>query len=135
MIFGNSRGTYAVPRTITRDGYEWEEMFCDFLERIGCDRRGHCEKTPPTCERTEDGGLISETFEVHPYNWDFFNTSSAPNFIYHPTGLEIRWYKYPLRDSYSNQELTYNQLEDILRKCEESLAIGGGNNANEETLL
>jgi hypothetical protein len=29
-----------------------------------------------------------------------------PNFVHHPSGFELRWYKYPLRDSYSNRPLT-----------------------------
>jgi hypothetical protein len=44
-----------------------------------------------------------------------------PNLIYKPTGLEIRWYKYPLRDSYMNQNLSNAELIEIFVKCAESI--------------
>lgn len=44
-----------------------------------------------------------------------------PNFLYKPTGLTIEWYKYPLRDSYFNQETTLDEFKEIIDKCIESL--------------
>ena len=39
-----------------------------------------------------------------------------PNFLYKPTNLEINWYKYPLRDSYSNREFNEEELKEIFKK-------------------
>ncbi|MGG1659498.1 hypothetical protein [Brevibacillus sp. NRS-1366] len=47
--------------------------------------------------------------------------SIQPNFLYKPTGYQIQWYKYPLRDSYMNQDFTYEQLEEIMQHCIESV--------------
>jgi hypothetical protein len=33
-----------------------------------------------------------------------------PNFLYKPINFQIKWYKYPLRDSYMNQNITYKEF-------------------------
>lgn len=45
-----------------------------------------------------------------------------PNFLYKPTGFEIQWYKYPLRDSYSNQPIEFNEFKKIIDACIASVA-------------
>src|SRR3989304_583 len=35
-----------------------------------------------------------------------------PNFLYKPANLSIMWYKYPLRDSYSNRPFTEEELKE-----------------------
>lgn len=45
------------------------------------------------------------------------------NFIYKPLNYEIRWYKYPLRDSYQNQELTLEQFKEIIDICIASVTV------------
>ena len=44
-----------------------------------------------------------------------------PNFLYKPTNFSIKWYKYPLRDSYMSQKITLKKFRDIISKCIESL--------------
>jgi hypothetical protein len=44
-----------------------------------------------------------------------------PNFLYKPTGFEIQWYKYCLRDSYSNQPITLKKFKSIIDDCIKSL--------------
>lgn len=44
-----------------------------------------------------------------------------PNFLYKPTGLIIDWYKYPLRDSYSNQKIDPAKFTEIINHCIESI--------------
>jgi len=44
-----------------------------------------------------------------------------PNFLYKPTGFQIQWYKYPLRDSYSNQPITLKEFREIINECIKSL--------------
>lgn len=40
-----------------------------------------------------------------------------PNFRYKPTGFEIQWYKYPLRDSYKNQSVGLGDFRKIIDTC------------------
>ena len=44
-----------------------------------------------------------------------------PNFYYKPNGFEIQWYKYPLRDSYTNKPITLTEFKQIIDKCIESI--------------
>lgn len=45
----------------------------------------------------------------------------APNFLHKKSGFEIQWYKYPLRDSYMNQDITQEQFGEIITDCIKSL--------------
>mgnify|MGYP001617290362 CR=1 FL=1 len=45
-----------------------------------------------------------------------------PNFLYRPTGFELRWYKTAMRDSYMNREITVKEWQEMLEKCKESLS-------------
>lgn len=44
-----------------------------------------------------------------------------PNFLYKPTGFQIQWYKYPLRDSYTNMKVSLDEFDDIIDDCIKSL--------------
>jgi len=44
-----------------------------------------------------------------------------PNFHHKPSGLKIEWYKYPLRDSYSNRPLTLCEFRAVIDDCIKSL--------------
>lgn len=44
-----------------------------------------------------------------------------PNFHFKPTDFQLRWYKYPLRDSYSNARLTVSMLRKMVNECIRSL--------------
>lgn len=113
MIWGHSRGTYEVPRG------QWQNRFGQFLDRIGCDGYGHVDQNNPYIN--DRGGITTEMFTINPYWWgddDNIEECEKPNFIYNPTGFTLSWYKYPLRDSYSNQELTYKEFDDMLKDCE-----------------
>ena len=44
-----------------------------------------------------------------------------PNFLYKPTGFEIQWYKYPLRDAYMNEDISLREFIKIIDKCIESI--------------
>jgi len=44
-----------------------------------------------------------------------------PNFLYKPTGFWIKWYKYPLRDAYTNQVIALQEFKEIIDKCIESV--------------
>ena len=110
LMFGNSRGEYAVePRE------EYQDVFCDFLESIGCDMRGWSRIIAGN--KTE-----TDKFIVRPYYWGEDEDEAAlPNFVYKPTGLKISWYKYPMRDAYSNQDISIEQFVEILADCAKSM--------------
>ena len=64
-------------------------------------------------ESLYDNGLEQED--------SFAELSELPNFHYKPTNLKIDWYKYPFRDSHSNQKLIIDIFKEIINKCIESL--------------
>lgn len=44
-----------------------------------------------------------------------------PNFFYKPTGLSVKWYKYPLRDSYASREVPPDEWRRVMLNCIASL--------------
>ncbi|SMO92249.1 hypothetical protein [Melghirimyces algeriensis] len=40
-----------------------------------------------------------------------------PNFVYKPDGLEIEWYKYPLRGAKSNKDICFEEMRAIIDHC------------------
>ena len=110
-IFGNSRGEFEVPRK------EFEDLLLPFMEEIGVGLRGYDKEMDETCATYDN-----EVFTIRPYYWgDDDKIASLPNFVYKPTNFEIQWYKYPLRDSYMNQNITTEQFKDIIKKCKYSI--------------
>lgn len=66
----------------------------------------------------------------HSDRWDRFASADdhiptcgvvRPNFLHKPSGLELRWYKYPLRDSYMSRQVTSREWRAIIKECLESL--------------
>lgn len=105
LFFGNSRGNFPVPR-------EWTHKFCNRLEEMGFDSYGFYE------EATNNGYFENEVFKIRPYYWgNDMEIAKEPNFIYKPTGYELCWYKYPLRDSYGNKNITFTQFATMLKCC------------------
>ena len=109
LIFGNSRGRYAVhPRE------EYQDVFCDFLHDNGFDHYGHNDNGDDCYE--------TDTFIIRPYYWGEDETiADLPNFVYKPTGLEICWYKYPMRNAFSNKNISVKELKKILKACSKSM--------------
>lgn len=108
MISGNSRGEFPIDRKT------YSEIFHEFLEKCDFDSYGY-------------NGFYKEeiyddaVFRIRPYYWgDAMDIMELPNFVYKPLGLTINWYKYPLRDSYSNIELDEVDFESILEHCIEN---------------
>jgi len=101
MFFGNSRGEFEFPDRQLVESKEWKKLAKVDLEFDGFD---------------------NEVFTIRPYYWgDDEKEEALPNFIYKPTGFEIKWYKYAFRDSYMNQELSKAQIIDIFKKCGDSI--------------
>jgi len=115
MLSGHSRGAYPI-----EDMTAFSGIFSILLYEAGLDDYGHPDG---------DGPHVSEndTFEIHPYCWcdregcPQCDTGEQPNFLYKPTGFEIQWYKYPMRDAYMNQRVSRREFMDIVNKCVESL--------------
>ena len=122
LLFGHSYGKYSVhPRE------DMERVFQPFLEKFDCDMYGnlpYADNKPvlPPNTRAITTGFGNDVFEIHPYYWGSDEElENVANFIYRPLDLELRWYKYPLRDSWSNIELNPDMLRDICNKCLESV--------------
>ena len=110
MFFGNPHaGTFPLERG------EWQDMFCRLFE--GDHWATH--EGPSRSEYTFE----NEVFITRPYDWNCEDPS--PNFEYKPAGLKIWWYKYPLRDSYSDRPITFEELKAIVDHCIESLKGAG----------
>lgn len=105
LMFGNSRGAYAVePRE------DYQEAFQDFLHEHGWD--SHAVRDDGEYEYEND------VFIVRPYYWgEDEEKAELPNFVFKPLGLEIRWYKYPMRGAYSNMDVPLDVFEAIMKVC------------------
>jgi hypothetical protein len=115
LMFGNSRGQFPLERG------KWQDKFCELTEELALDMNE----------------FENEVFEFFAYWWgdctcgvgedepcDDSCNLVRPNFIYKPTGYEIQWYKYPLRDSYANQEITWESFCQVVEDCKQSLVRG-----------
>lgn len=125
LAFGKSRGKYPVNR-------DWQNMFCEYLRDMGFDGYGDTDDAKLKeheliIESEHDQSMRkfeNDTFIVMPYYWgDDDYISELPNFVYKPTGFSISWYKYPLRDSYMNQDISLDELEGVMIECESSLGL------------
>lgn len=109
LLFGNSRGNYAIERE------EWQDPFCKFLDNNGFDGYGYKEGSDERC-------FENDTFIIRPYYWgDEEDIAELPNFEYKPTGFTISWYKYPMRDAYASHDISTEEFIAILKACENSL--------------
>ncbi len=109
LMFGNSRGEYVVDRDV------YQEPFARFLKRNGWDWEA-------IREDNGDMEFENDTFIMRAYYWgEDEEIAELPNFVYKPTGLEISWYKYPMRDAYSNQDVSLDEFKRIIADCERSL--------------
>ena len=114
LLFGNSRGEYRVPR-------EWQDKFWELIEAYNPgDGYGYAPDGSPFA--TDRGGYENDTFLINPYYWgDDEAIEAEPNFVYKPTGYEIQWYKYPLRDAWSNRQVEYEDFCKVVNDCIESV--------------
>ena len=116
LAFGHSRGQYAIERHL------YEDDFHDFLERIRFDGYGRPETDELAKELGFDEEFENDVFVIRPYYWgDDEETADLPNFVHKPSGTEIRWYKYALRDAYCSRDLTVAQFKAMLDECARSM--------------
>ena len=81
------------------------------------------EKYDPNCNYKD---VITPEFELRRFYWGCDHNEDdpchkdchgfLPNFKDVETGLEIKWYKYPLRAAEANQEFNINLLKVKLKK-------------------
>lgn len=73
------------------------------------------------------GGFENSVFMLSPYYWGMSDDedrevrSELPNFLFKPTGFEMRWYKYAFRDCRVNRPLTVEQMRRMWRICIQSV--------------
>lgn len=119
LLFGHSRGKYQVSRD------NWENKFAELLDTYeleyhGCVANKRLYRHSDTVLINDRGGIRTKKFEINPYYWGFDDTEIyIPNFIYFPKDYHISWYKYPLRDAYTNQDITFEEFCEIIDDCKE----------------
>ena len=116
LLFGHSRGRFVFPR----DTYQ--ESFRAFLKDGGFDTYGRpcdmCKENKNWKEGCGDYRFENDVFALRAYYWgNDERVARLPNFLHKPSGYEIRWYKYPLRDAYSSQKLEIGDFNRILTEC------------------
>ena len=105
-------GSQDVDREKFQDKF-WEK----FLDPAGFDGYGFFEKHDDP-HVTDRGGYENDTFLINPYYWgDDEEIAGEPNFVYKPTGFEIRWYKYPMRGATANRAFTEEEFDQMLGEC------------------
>lgn len=108
LLFGHSRGSYEFPDRDIVDSHAWQ-LILELTDSDGymfTEDEGH---------KNSRGGYEDDVVAMRPYWWGDSDDPEAnkPNLVYKPTGFEIMWYKYPFRDSYMNQDLTYDEVIDV----------------------
>lgn len=98
MIFGNSRGAHPIDRA------KWQQVFYD---RPGVSKLSGDDVPPDGNWRIVHLGghhyWTNDRWIFMPYYWgEDAMVQRLPNFVDLVTGIEIQWYKYPMRDAYSN---------------------------------
>ncbi len=121
MLFGNSRERYPVDRQKT------QKLFERFFAKYGLDGYGYPEKGSlfdgAMQNKNGDAVIDNECFSIRPYYWGEDEYIAAlPNFVFKPGKVEIRWYKYPMRDAYSNIPLDERTVREMLTACERWIA-------------
>jgi hypothetical protein len=131
FCFGNSRGEWPVPRD-----ERYEGPLQTLLEECGCDGYGITERTASCLADGGQPGFENDVFVIRPYWWggDCECPEGAaerhpacgacrPNFVHKPSGLELQWYKYPLRDSYMSREVGPAEWLRIMGECVSSIGV------------
>lgn len=76
-------------------------------------------------------------FSIFPYYWGGCTCGIAedneehkpdcklciPNFHYKLTNYQLNWYKYPLRDSYANQNLSFDEFKAMIDNCIQAVKL------------
>lgn len=119
LLYGHSRGNVQVNR-------DWQEEFSEFLRKAGFDSYGFADEThfKPFMKSLLDAMQFeNDVFVLMPYYWgEEIKVQELPNFIHKESGYKLSWYKYPLRDSYANKDISLEDFDKILQDCLQSLS-------------
>lgn len=63
-----------------------------------------------------DDHFENDVFEVVPFDWNS-DEEQEYNFYHKPSGIKVRWYKYPLRSPKCNDMITPLQFRNVLYDC------------------
>jgi len=72
---------------------------------------------------TDWGGFYDGTISIRSQSSYGFD-NSGPNFIFHPSGFNMEWYKYPWRSTEMSENLSIGEIKRIWRLCIEHLLYG-----------
>ena len=113
LCFMNEDAIYS----LDDDRMVFQEVFGKFLEKIGADHYGYL----PGYDNT-DNVFENDTFLIRPYYWgDDEQYMGLPHFVYKPANILMVWYKYPLRDTYFNKDISLDEFKKMLNDCIDSL--------------
>jgi len=131
LCFGNSRGKYELE---DKNG-EWLIELYQLLYVLTAYLEVY--KKYPVCKRNvTHSAFLKELSQLYKqldaiykeYAKEFGHNGHkdtcklvVPNFLYKPQKFSIKWYKYPFRDSYMNQDITLTQFEKMIEACIASL--------------
>ena len=110
-------------RLNTQEPYDLRQREMDKIYRSLCERHGIAWNNGYGCAVHCDCGHDKKWAE-----WVATNEHKEdcpivlPNFHHKASGYKLKWYKYPLRDSYANAEVTAAQFREMIDECMASLA-------------
>jgi len=112
LLFGHPVGEewWSIPRTAPFEG-----LLDTLLHALGGD--GYGVK------------FDNKVFQINPYCWcgdevcPQCGIGEQVNFWFKPTDFKIKWYKYPLRDSYANRPVSELEFLSMINKCILSLGM------------
>lgn len=72
--------------------------------------------------------VLGELIDEFDFKNDIFSIKAYDDeeyeFYHKPSGVKIRWYKYPLRSPVINMPLTHEQFLAVLYDCRDSITSG-----------
>ena len=124
---------YLIPRD-----EQFEGEFHAMLERCGFDSYGHLDEERFDAEtlkrlkelqtKFEDDDpmrhyeIDTPVFTIRPFYWgDEREVYVLPNFVYKPWGIEMTWYKWPMRDAWCTADLSAEDWKLMCDTVERSL--------------
>jgi len=106
--------------------YWWGDCTCEYEEKERRWQKLHQHLA--SCPAAGDDFVACSCGYEH--EWKMFSMEHdhtedcalvRPNFWYKPDDYKLKWYKYPVRDSYTNRKLSLGQFVRMIDKCIASL--------------
>ena len=114
LVAGAAYSDLTTPHYVTSGLYVLDAMYAERYEGGG-----------DLSARTSNHGgspIVTPVFEMHGYCWcdgerEGHDDGCPPNFIHHPSGLELNWYKHASRGETCNRVPTAVEWAGILAEC------------------